>query len=341
MSNEVRIGILALAAIGITLWGLKYIQGSNILKSSDVYHAYYTEVGGVQIGTSVKISGVTVGSVSAVDLDLNSKQVKLDLTMNRSLPLPKSTKAVLMETGILGDKAIVLEYGQACNGADCAQNGDTFEGQYRGMVESMLGEGGPQGYINDLKKALFEISDSLNQALARPNSSSPLVKTVQDLEATMANMKNASGRFNSLLSNSGPSIEASLNNLSKLTTTLEQQRGHIAGIISNLDSLSQVVVDGHLDEALVNARAAIDNLNKTLASADTAMGGVNKIMDKVNKGEGTLGLLVQDEDLYHNLNAASASLDSLLSDFQSKPYRYMPLKGRKKVERYDKKDGNN
>lgn len=341
MSNEVRIGILALAAIGITLWGLKYIQGSNILKSSDVYHAYYTEVGGVQIGTSVKISGVTVGSVSAVDLDLNSKQVKLDLTMNRSLPLPKSTKAVLMETGVLGDKAIVLEYGQACNGADCAQSGDTFEGQYRGMIESMLGEGGPEGYIKELKSALHEVTDSMNQMLLGPNSEGPIANTVRDLEATMSNMKNATGRFNSLLASSGPSMEKTLKNVGQLTETLEQQRHHIAGIIANADSLSQIMVDGQLDQAITEIRATIDNLNKTLVSANTTMGGVNTMMDKVNKGEGTLGLLVQDEALYRNLSAASLSLDSLLSDLQARPYRYMPLKGRKKVERYDKKDGNN
>lgn len=340
MSKEVRIGLLALVAVSMSLWGIKFIQGSNILMRSDVYHVFFEEVGGIQIGTSVKISGVTVGSVSAVELNLDDRKVRLDLTMNRSVPLPKNTKAVLSSTSVMGDKAIILNYDQPCNGQNCAESGDVFEGHYQGLVESMTGAGGIEGYIQDFKNALLEITDTLNESLLGEDSNGPVAETARDLQTTMANMKHATGRFNTLLQRTSPTMEQSLLHINHLTETLESQRQHIAGIIENADSLSQQMVDGELDVAIEKIKTTIDNLNSTMATANTALAGVSDVMDKVQKGEGSLGKIIQDEALYNNLNALSYSLDSLMSDFQDKPYRYMPFKSRRKVQKFDRQDGN-
>jgi len=340
MSKEVRIGLLALVAVAVSLWGIKFIQGSNILQRSDVYHVYFNEVGGIQIGTSVKISGVTVGSVSAIELNLDDRRVRLDIAMNRSVPLPKNTLAVLATTGVMGDKAIILQYDQPCNGDNCAQSGDTLKGQYQGLVESMVGEGGVEGYIGEFKKALLEITDTLNNTLLGDDSQSPIASTARDLQSTMANMKLASSRFNSLLQRTAPSMEQSLNNIGQLTQTLESQRQHIADVIANADSLSQQMVDGQLDEAIVKIKSTIDKLDQTMATANTTLASVSTVMDKVQKGEGSLGKLVQDEALYNNLNALSFSMDSLMVDFQDKPYRYMPLKSRRRVKKFDRQDNN-
>ncbi len=340
MSHEVRIGLLAFIAIAMGLWGIKFIQGSNILKRSDTYHVYYSEVGGVNVGTSVKIRGVSVGSVSAVSLNVENRQVKVSFTMSRDVPLPKNTKAILSTTGIMGDKNIILEYGDNCTGDNCAQDGDVFEGHFQGMVESMVGKGGIEGYIDELKKAILELTDSLNKGMLDETSDNPLAKTMRDLQASMSNMKELTGRFSSLVQRTAPSMEQSLGNINQLTETLSAQRQHIAGIISNVDSLSNQIVDSQLDQAIADIKTTIQKLNQTMDTADTALLGVSMVMDKVQKGEGSLGKLIQDESLYNNLNAMSYSLDSLLSDFQNKPYRYMPLKSRRKVQKYDKQDEN-
>lgn len=340
MSHEVRIGLLAFIAIAMGLWGIKFIQGSNILKRSNIYHVNYKDVDGVNVGTSVKIRGVSVGSVSAVSLNIEDQQVKVSFTMNREVPLPKDTKVILSTTSVMGGKVINLKYGNSCNGDNCAQDGDTFTGYYQGIVETMVGDGGIEGYVNTLKKAMFELTDSLNTTVLGEDSNNPLAKTVRDLQASMSNMKELTGRFNNLVQRTAPSMEQSLGNINQLTATLSAQRQHIAGIISNVDSLSNQIVDSQLDQAIADVKMTIQKLNQTMATADTALLGVSAVMDKVQKGEGTLGKLVQDESLYNNLNAMSYSLDSLLSDFQNKPYRYMPLKSRRKVQKYDKQDEN-
>ena len=338
MSPEVRTGLLALIAIFLSLWGIKYIQGSNILSDAQTYYAYYDNVAGVQIGTPVQISGVSVGSVSARDLSTEDRRVRLTLTIEREAPLPKDTRAVLATVSPLGDMAIILDYKIPCSGANCAQSGDTFQGVTRGIVESMLGDGGLSSYIEQLRVGLLEAVDSLNKGLLDENSQGPLAETVRDLRGTMSNLNAATGRMNLMLQRSSPALESSLANVAQLMETLEEQRQTIASILGNTDTLSQQMVDARLDEAVMEAKGTITKLNETLATANTALGGVDQLVNQLKAGEGTLGMLLQDDDLYTNLNALSYSLDSLASDLRDRPYRYVPLKGRRKVERYDRKD---
>ncbi|MCB0634969.1 MAG: MCE family protein, partial [Lewinella sp.] len=159
MSQEVRIGALALVTIALGLWGLKFIQGQNLLARTDTYFAFYENVGGVQIGTPVQVSGVTVGAVSGIDLSDTDRRVMLTLEMERDLPLPKATRAVLVTTSVLGDMAIYLEYDQPCpgSGPDCAADQDTLRGVTRGMIEAILGEGGVDQYVETLNDGLKEV----------------------------------------------------------------------------------------------------------------------------------------------------------------------------------------
>lgn len=339
MSNEVRIGLLALVAIGLSLWGIKFIQGTNIFSKNETFYAYYDNVAGVQVGTPVQISGINVGSVSSLDLGIEDKRVKLSFTLERKVPMPKSTKAKLMQVSLLGDMAIVLDYDQPCAGANCAVDGDELAGVSLGMVESILGEGGLETYVEQLTGGLGGVIDSLNATLLGEGSTGPIAETARNLQGTMANLNAATGRMNTLLQRTAPSLEQSLGNISQLTSTLEQQRQHIAGVLANADTLSQQIVDAQLDDAIAQVKGTVAELSKTLESANTAMTGLNGVVGKIEAGEGSLGMLVQDEALYRNLNALSYSLDSLASDMQDRPYRYIPLKSRRRVQRYDRKDG--
>jgi phospholipid/cholesterol/gamma-HCH transport system substrate-binding protein len=206
------------------------------------------------------------------------------------------------------------------------------------MVESILGEGGLDTYMKELTGSLNRVVDSLNQKMLGEDSEGPLAESARGIQATVENLKQATGRMNLLLQRSAPALESTLANIDQLTETLEQQRESIAGILNNADSLSNQLVEAQLDEAIEGVKATIDQLNKTLAGADTAVAGLNQVMGKIENGEGTLGMLVQDETLYRNLNALTYSLDSLTTDLQERPYRYLPLKSRNRVKRYDRKD---
>ncbi len=342
MSNEVKIGLLAIVTIALAFWGYKFILGKNILVKSNTYQVLYNNVGGLQIGTTVRINGVSVGSVADITLlPDDNEQVLVILDLNKNINIPKNTVAAITSIGFMGGQVIVLEYDKPCQGSECAESGSFIKGETRGLLASMMGVEELKNYLEVLKTGLVEVLDSLDEKLLDPNSDSPLAKSIQDLQSTMANLNSATGRVDDLLRKSSNNIDGSLANLNTFTGALAEKQDAIAGIIDNANTLSKDLAEADLKETMAEAQAAITQLKAAIKTADGALNGMSELVSQINSGEGSLGKLIKDEKLYNNLNGLSQRADSLITDIQERPYRYMPLKGRKKVQRYDRLDANN
>ena len=135
MSNEVKIGILAIVTIALSFWGYKFIRGKNMLSKSNTYKVIYEQIDGMQIGTQVRISGVRVGSVGSVNLQ-EDQSVLVVLDLDRSVRIPTNTVASIKSTGFMGGKAIELNFDRPCQGDECAKSG-SFSGQFR-MIRTRL-----------------------------------------------------------------------------------------------------------------------------------------------------------------------------------------------------------
>lgn len=337
MSNEVKIGILTIVAIALSFWGYKFILGQNILIKSNTLKVYYEEVNGLILGTPVQINGVKIGSVSKVEyIPKPEEKVLVVLNMDKGIKVPKDSKAVITSTGFMGGKAINLVYGTPCSGPDCAKSGDFIEGETKGLLGSMVGIDNMEAYMDVLVSGLKEAIASLGNSAT--SDSTMVGQTMQDLSSTMANLESATGKLDNLLSRSSNKIDGTLSNLNSLTETLDNKKEEIASIIDNFDTLSYQLANAELDKTLTEFKAIVAELKNTLQSADQAMSGLSSTMDKINNGEGTLGKLMNDEALYQQLQSMVVQADSLLLDFEERPYRYMPLKSRKKVKRFDQKD---
>ncbi|MEQ8703740.1 MAG: MlaD family protein [Phaeodactylibacter sp.] len=339
MSNEVKVGLLAIAAIAVSYWGYKFIMGKNVLLKSNTYKVYYPKVDRMQVGTQVFINGVPVGSVAKVAL-LNDvdRTVEVVLDLIPEMTIPKDTRAVIESTGFMGGKAIKLMYDKPCSGDDCAEPGDTLEGEFKGLLDSMVGEEAVGDYATVLQKSLQRIVDTLNYALLSENSQSPIAKTIRNLDATMANLNSSTAQLDQMLRRSSGNIQASLASVESITGNLERNNARISAIIANADSLSSQLVAADLQKTVNEVNTSIQELRGTLENANKAIAGISGVVDGINAGEGTLGQLVKDEALYRNLSNLTREADSLITDFQDRPYRYMPLKSRRKVERYDRQD---
>lgn len=339
MSNEVKVGLLAIVAIAVSYWGYKFIMGKNVLLKSNTYKVYYPKVDRMQVGTQVFINGVPVGSVAKVDL-LNDvdRTVEVVLDLIPDMAIPKDTRAVIVATGFMGGKAIKLLYDKPCSGDDCAKPGDTLEGEFRGLLDSMVGEEAVGDYAAILQKSLQKVIDTLNYALLSEESQSPIANTMRNLDATMANLNSSTAQLDQLMRRSSGNIASSLKNVESITGNLEKNNAKIAAIIANADSLSSQLVAADLEKTVNEINASIQELKGTLENANQAIAGISGLVDGIKEGEGTLGQLMKDEDLYRNLSNLTREADSLVTDFQDRPYRYMPLKSRRRVERYDRQD---
>lgn len=339
MSNEVKVGLLAIVAIAVSYWGYKFIMGKNVLLKSNTYKVYYPKVDRMQVGTQVFINGVSVGSVAEVEL-LNDvdRTVEVILDLNPGLTIPRDTRAIIVSTGFMGGKAVKLMYDKPCSGEDCADPGDTLEGEFRGLLDSMVGEEAVGDYASILQKSLQKVIDTLNYALLSEDSNSPIANTMRNLDATMANLNSSTAQLDQLMRRSSGNISSSLESVESITGNLEKNNAKISDILANADSLSSQLVAADLEKTVREINASIQQLKGTLDKADQAIAGVSGVVKGINAGEGTLGQLVKDEALYRNLSDLTREADSLITDFQDRPYRYMPLKSRRRVERFDRQD---
>lgn len=346
MSNETKIGLFAVITIAIFIFGYKFLKGQNILTSSKLIYVEYDQVNQLASSAPVFINGFQVGVVSNIYLKPEDMQTIVTvLNINRGVEIPKTATALITPSGFIGGPGIVLEFDKACSGDNCVESGDYLKGRVQGMLESYLDEDELEKYMTLLGKGVGGVVDTLNQRIADDSPNNELGRTIRALQQSVDNLQMTTGRINSMLAASAGDIKNSLANVSELTETLARNNAKIDSIMSNTADFTGQLSDMDLAKTMEGANAtleetklAMNKLKGTLATTDETMGKVNALMTKVNNGEGTLGKLMTDEELYNNLNKTSKTITSLLGDIEDKPYRYMPLKSRKKVLKNDKKD---
>lgn len=338
MSNEVKIALLAIVALALGVWGYKFILGKNLLVQSNIYYVEYQDVDGLQKGTTVSINGVKVGSVASVELLLNkAEMVKVTLDLRKEVKIPKDAVVMLKPAGFMGGKVVELHYDKPCTD-NCAESGSYLQGKSLGMLAGMLGEDGLDTYMEQFTTGLGSILDTLSNELLSEESNSPLAESIRDLQGTLSNLNSATYQLDVVVRKSSGKIDGTIDNLYGITATLNKKSDDISGIIENAGTMTGKLAAVDIDKTMEEVNASIANLKSTLTQAEASMANINGLMSKINNGEGTLGKLISDDELYEDLANMSYSLDSLATDFQEKPYRYVPFKSRRKVLKFDRKD---
>jgi phospholipid/cholesterol/gamma-HCH transport system substrate-binding protein len=171
------------------------------------------------------------------------------------------------------------------------------------------------GIMEELKGSLTPTVDRVNGTLKSLDSLVEQVavildpKTKANLQIVIANLASASSSLNTLMNTQNGALAASLNNISAFTGNLKKNNDSINHIIKNVDVMTQKFAALDLKLTMEKLQLVVDNLNLTLT--------------KINKSDGTLGMLMNDPKLYNNLTATTNSLNILLQDLRLHPKRYV------------------
>jgi phospholipid/cholesterol/gamma-HCH transport system substrate-binding protein len=116
----------------------------------------------------------------------------------------------------------------------------------------------------------------------------------------------------------------------KIDALVAAQSSHINGIMTNAEDVSGNLKTStsHLNAIATNAETlsrdmANGNIKQTLDNANKAVADLQAAINKINSGQGSVGLLLNDDKLYKNLNDASANLNALFIDLKAHPKRYV------------------
>ena len=338
LSHETRIGILAIVSIVILIWGYNYLKGRNMLTTSNLMYVEYPEVEMLAISAPVLINGFRVGVIADMYLkeeDMQTIIVVLDI--NRGVRVPKNAIAEIISTDITGGKAIRLAFTRPCSDDDCAKNGDYLKGKTVGFLGSMVSQDELASYLGQITGSVGEMWDSIGNRLEDPEA--------KGISESVRNFNALTGSLNALVLASSRSIEKTMAHLSSIMGKIDEDNEKISEFLNNLagfsDQLNKLELEktmSNLNGTMNNADSSLVQLTSALETANVALENISDLVLKIKEGEGTIGQLFTNDSLYHNLNNASEQLDVLLEDFEERPYRYMPLKSRKRVNRNDKKD---
>jgi phospholipid/cholesterol/gamma-HCH transport system substrate-binding protein len=109
---EFLVGLFVILALAALAW-LTLKVGSGSLVGGDTYpiEARFANTGGLHAGSSVLLSGVTVGTVESIRMDPSDYSAIATLRILSDLRLPSDTMASIKTSGLIGDKFIALAPG--------------------------------------------------------------------------------------------------------------------------------------------------------------------------------------------------------------------------------------
>lgn len=310
ISKETKIGAIFILGAILLIWGYNFLKGQDILSQNRTFYAVYQNVSGLGKANPVYINGMQVGQVTQMYFDpaLNGNII-VGLTINKDFPIPKNSNAEILSTDLMGTKAVNLNLGSS---SELAKDGDTLIAKLAATLSEQV-----EGTIGPLKKRaedvmanIDEILISLNAVLSKEQVGS-LQSSITNLQSTLQGADSLIKNIDGFINDEKSRAVEIMANLESITGNFKNNNEKLTGIITNFHNLS---------DDLVKADIA-----GTLISVNKSMNDFSQIMAKINKGEGSIGLLINNDSLYIGLEKSSRELNLLLEDIRLHPKKYVKL----------------
>lgn len=293
ISREIKTAILVISSILLFIWGYSFLKGRDLFNSYKTFYAIYDEVEGLAPSAPVTINGLSVGKVNSITLHADGRLI-VELQVKTDFPISKTSIASIYEPGLLGGKNIAI----IPNFKDpvLAEDGATLSTNIKpGMLTTVADKLNPlQKKVESTVVSADSLLISLNKVFdARTQEN--LRVSIAELSVTMKEFSEASKNLNAIISGNKANLDGTLANLNKAT--------------GNFATLSDSLNDAKIGQAF-------RKLEKSLSNVD-------RIINDVESGKGTIGKLLKDEGMYNNLEGASLEMKQLLADFKQNPKRYV------------------
>jgi len=310
ISREIKVGFVFVVAIAIMIWGLMYLKGLEIFKSKRTFYAQYDYVNGLVAANPVSIKGMKVGQVKTLYFSKKDRgKIVVELIVENDYPIPRNSLAKIVSTGLIGSKEIEIELGDS---KEMLENGDTL----KALTEATLGEEVNRQLLPLKKKAENLISSidtvaTIVQALLNKNTRDNLFEAIEHVKEALQNLAHTTYNIDTLVDTQRKHLASIISNVESISTNLHQNNDKIKNILTNFSNISDSL-------AKANIPAIFNNVNRTISDLDLAIG-------KINRGEGTVGLLLNDEKLYDEVTKAAKELNLLLEDIKANPAKYIKV----------------
>lgn len=308
IKKEFKLGLLFIVALLLLGWGISYLKGSDILFRGSRYYAVYSHIEGLLVANPVTVNGFEVGQVTDIDFASAEKgSILVEMEVNEDIDIPKNTVARIYSSDLMGSKAVALSLG---NSKNYAQSGDTLSGSVEGSIKEAVNK-----QVQPIKQKAENLLLSVDtvvtaiQTVFNQNSRDKISRSLGSIEKSLTYLENTTYNLDTLMRSEKDRLAMIIGNIENITRNLDSKERQINHTIDNLSAISDTL--------------ATANISETLHKTNETLKELTSVMTKVNQGEGTAGMLLNNDTLYRNLESASHELNMLLRDMKLNPGRYV------------------
>ena len=307
ISKDAIIGLVVIVTIVILIWGVNFLKGFNMLSSEQTFCAKYERVDGLKNSSPVTLRGYKIGQIKSIRFSQNADNLIVEFSISDEFQLPANTEARIVSSDIMGTKEIKLLPG---NSKEILQAGDTLLGSIEGDLKEQVSM-----QMLPLKRKAENLMSSVDSVLTviqyifNEDSRKNLQRSFSSIEQTFKKLENTSGTLDTIVSGQKTHMENIISNVDSITTNLKQNNQNISNILTNFSTISDSLKAVEIAQTINNAKLTLKQ--------------TNDILEKINSGEGSMGMLINNDTLYMNLEAASNSLTNLLIDLRNNPKKYV------------------
>ena len=297
-SNELKVGVAIILSVIAFVLGIRFFEDIPLFKGTYDLYTVYDDARGMIVGNAVRISGVDVGSVQEVDLDPETNKVKIRLRLDTRFVVTKGAYTEITGIDALNAVQMVIHPGPV--DAARVEDGDFLPSRVASDLFTSLTESAP---------SLLNRGDSLLLGLGG---------TLTDIRGVIE----PGGDLRMMIASLRSSADA-------VETLLREERARISSVIANVDTLTLQLgqttqgAGDSLAIATQNLNEMLRTLDRNLASIEETTTTLDGIVDRIDRGEGTVGKLINDPTLYHRMDSTLQNMNRLVVDIQENPVRYM------------------
>lgn len=304
LRNEYQIGIAVLVTFIVLILGINFLKGKTFFSGQKTYYAIYDDVTGMHESSYIYVNGMKAGHVVKISpMTRKNDKFLVELSVDKNIDIPKDSRLTLFSAGLMSGQALRIDLGKS---ETLLQTKDTMQG---GIEKGLTDEIAPMGEtLSSILKRIDTLTNTLNRTIDE--------QAKQNIQLTLTNINQISQRLNNvamnvdnLVSKDKDKLDRIVSNVESITRNLVDNNQVISNIISRFDNISSDIEK--------------QNIGSTLAKVKTSLESINSMLNKIEKGEGNIGMLLSDEGLYRNITSAAKDLDELILDLKKNPKKYI------------------
>ena len=330
--DDFLVGLVVIVAVAAVTAMALWLSRAQLGASRRSVIARTREVGGSQVGSPVVIRGVEAGRITAIILNEADGWVEVRITLDKGITLPPDPVLLFSEASLFGKwQATLQTRSSAPENSDVRAQLDDPAARRGGAIPGAVLPG-----IADLTVVAGRIATDV-EAVARRFGTAFSDSAARDVRNAIKNINTLTETLNSDVGRQSKNLDKiseqlaeAINSINSAASAIDRTtgrldsataRGEVKDVIENIRAAS-----ADLKEMAASLRKSSQSLSRTTASFESMVADVDSVAVKVNRGQGSLGLLVNDPSLYRNADSLLVSLRALAVDVKARPSRYVNVK---------------